>query len=82
MGAVSDYCFVWCVLCSVLHLLHQPWGAAGEPSGAGGLRAQRAGGDGPITGQLPCAGVKRQAGAAGRSPHTQCLWGGLLIMKK
>lgn len=55
---------------SVLHLLHQPWRAAGEQTGAGGLRAHCAGGHDPISDQLLCAGVKGQAGAAGRSPST------------
>lgn len=58
------------VSCSVLHLLHQPGSTAGEQTGAGGVCAQRVGGDGSICGQLLCAGVKEQAGAAGRSPST------------
>lgn len=61
---------VWSVPCSVLHLLHQPRRAAGEQTGAGGVCVQRVGGDGPIGGQLLRAGVKGQAGAAGRSPST------------
>lgn len=61
---------MWSVPCSVLHLLHQPWRAAGEQTGAGGVCAQRVGGDGPVGGQLLRAGVKVQAGAAGRSPST------------
>ena len=74
------------LLCSVLYLLHQPRRAAGEQTGAGGVRAQRAGGDGSVCGQLLCAGLKEQAGAAGRSPPTghsetthrmkRRLWGG------
>lgn len=59
---------LWSVVCSVLHLLHRPRGAAGEPSGAGGLPAQHYGADDSIGGQLLRAGVKGQAGAAGRSP--------------
>lgn len=42
---------------SVLHLLHQPWRAAGEPTGAGGVCAQRAGGHDPIGGQLLRGGL-------------------------
>lgn len=59
--------------CSVLHLLHQPGGAAGEQAGAGGVRAQRAAGDGSLHRQLLRTGGKEQAGAAGRSPSTGCL---------
>lgn len=59
---------VWSVLCSVLHLLHQPGRAAGEQTGAGGVRAQRVGSDGSIGGQLLRAGVEGQAGPAGRLP--------------
>lgn len=51
--------------CSVLHLLHHPRRAAGEPTGAGGVRAQRAGGDDSIGGQLLRAGDERPTGAAG-----------------
>lgn len=58
------------VPCSVLHLLHQPGRAAGEQTGAGGVRAHRVAGDGSIGGQLLRAGLKGQAGAAGRSPST------------
>lgn len=64
-------CVCVCSLsCSVLHLLHQPWRAAGEQTGAGGVCAQRVGGHDSISGQLLRAGVKGQAGAAGRLPFT------------
>ena len=56
------------VLCSVLHILHHPWCAAGESPGAGGICAQHVGADDSICGQLLCAWVKGQGGASGRSP--------------
>lgn len=56
------------MLCSVLHLLHHPRRAAGEPAGDAGLCAQHIGLDGSICGQFLRAGVKGQEGSAGRSP--------------
>ena len=49
---------------SVLHLLHQSWRAAGEQTGAGGVRAQRVGGHDPVCGQLLRGGLRGEAGAA------------------
>ena len=62
--------YTWSFSCSVLHVLHQPWRAAGEQAGAGGVCAQRVGAHDSVRGQLLCAGVKGQAGAAGRSLST------------
>lgn len=51
---------------SLLHLLHQPRRPAGEPAGAGGLRAHHAGAGGPLRGHLRRAGPGGPTVAAGR----------------
>lgn len=55
--------------CSLLHLLHQPRRPAGEPTGAGGLRAHHAGAGGPLRGHLRLAGPGAPTVAAGRKPE-------------
>lgn len=78
------------VSCSVLHLLHHPWRAAGEPTGVGQVCTQRAGGHGAIGGQLLRAGPEGQAEAAGEAPssghphklHDDLYVGGMVPVKK